>query len=204
VSISKKGDKTVRESYSENVPRHIEERGLLTASQFGFRARHGTTLQCMRLTDSMTLNSNNNMSTATVFYDTGNAVDRTWNLGLLCTLSDLKFSISLMKLNSSSFSQVNFRVSVEAEMHAPILRPVPNVVHINVTPQTLGGYPGLFADDSCIYATDRKEDYIPRKLQRGLSVIETRCERLCIKISENKTQTFYFFHKLRSLRLILQ
>jgi hypothetical protein len=49
--------------------KHIEERGLLNASQFGFRARHSTTLQCMRLTDHVTLNFNNKMSTAAVFLD---------------------------------------------------------------------------------------------------------------------------------------
>jgi hypothetical protein len=36
------------------VQKHIEERGLLHASEFGFRARHSTTLQCMRLTDHVT------------------------------------------------------------------------------------------------------------------------------------------------------
>jgi hypothetical protein len=40
--------------------RHIVERGLLNASQFGFLARH-----C--LTDHLTLNFNNDMSTAAVF-----------------------------------------------------------------------------------------------------------------------------------------
>jgi hypothetical protein len=38
------------------VQRYTEERNLLNASQFGFRARHSTTLQCMRLTDHVTLN----------------------------------------------------------------------------------------------------------------------------------------------------
>jgi hypothetical protein len=42
------------------VQRHIGEKGLLTAGQFGFRARHSTTLQ---------LNFNSNMSTAAVFMD---------------------------------------------------------------------------------------------------------------------------------------
>jgi hypothetical protein len=32
--------------------RHIEDKGLLNASQFGFRVCHSTTLQCMRLTDT--------------------------------------------------------------------------------------------------------------------------------------------------------
>jgi hypothetical protein len=57
------------------VQKHIEERGLLNASQFGFRARHSTTLQCMRLTDHVTLNFNNKMSTAAVFLDIEKAFD---------------------------------------------------------------------------------------------------------------------------------
>jgi hypothetical protein len=43
----------------KTLQKHIDERGLLNASQFGFRARHSTTLQCMRLTDHVTLNFNN-------------------------------------------------------------------------------------------------------------------------------------------------
>jgi hypothetical protein len=58
---------------------HTEERGLLNASQFGFRARHSTTIQCMRLTDHVTSNFNNNMSTAAVFLDTEKVFDTTWH-----------------------------------------------------------------------------------------------------------------------------
>jgi hypothetical protein len=36
----------------------IEERNMLNASQFGFRAHHSTTLQCVKLTDHVTLNFN--------------------------------------------------------------------------------------------------------------------------------------------------
>jgi hypothetical protein len=77
---------TIRESYSKNSPKHIDERDLLNASQFGFRARHSTTLQCMRLTDHVTLNFNNNMSTAAVFLDIEKAFDTTWHRGLLYKL----------------------------------------------------------------------------------------------------------------------
>jgi hypothetical protein len=58
------------------VQSHIEARDLLNASQFGFRARHNTTLQCMRLTDHVTLNFNN-MSTTAVFLDIEKAFDTT-------------------------------------------------------------------------------------------------------------------------------
>jgi hypothetical protein len=43
-----------------------------------------------------------------------------------------------------------------------------------------------------VYETDCKESYVLRKLRRGLSAIETGCER-----NEDKTQTIYFFHTLR-------
>jgi hypothetical protein len=62
------------------VQRHIEKRDLLNASQFGFRARHSMTLQCVRLTDHMTLNFNNNISMAVVFFDIEKAVDTTWHI----------------------------------------------------------------------------------------------------------------------------
>jgi hypothetical protein len=90
------------------VQRHIEERGVLNASQFGFLARHSTELQCMRLTDHVTFNFNNNMSTAAVFLDIEKAFYTIWHLGLLYELSKLKFSISLVKLLSSFRSQRKF------------------------------------------------------------------------------------------------
>jgi hypothetical protein len=34
-------------------------------------------------------------------------------------------------------------------------------------PQTRGVYLALFADDNCLYATDRKEGFVVRKLARS-------------------------------------
>jgi hypothetical protein len=65
------------------VQRHIGDNNLLNPCQFGFRARHSTTFQCMRLTDHVILNFNNSMSTAAVFLDVEKAFDNTWLPGLL-------------------------------------------------------------------------------------------------------------------------
>jgi hypothetical protein len=89
------------------LQKHTDERDLLNASQFGFRARHNTTLQCMRLTDHVTLNLKNKMFTAAVFLDIEKAFDTTWHSGLL------------YKLIGSFLSQRKFRVSVEGEMSTP-------------------------------------------------------------------------------------
>jgi hypothetical protein len=81
--------------------------------------------------------------------------------------STLQFSISLIKLIGSFFSQRKFRVSVEGKMSTPrdiqagvpqgsVLSPTLYSLYINDTPRTSGVYLGLFVGDTCIYATDRK------------------------------------------------
>jgi hypothetical protein len=50
----------------------------------------------------------------------------------------------------------------------------------------------LFADDTCLCATDRKEGFVVRKFQRGLSSKETWSERWNIKTNEDKTRGIYF------------
>jgi hypothetical protein len=77
---------------------------MLNASQFGFRALLSTRRQCMRFTDHVTLNLNNNMSTATVSLDIKKAFHTTWRLRLLYKLNNLKFSANLIKLISSFLS----------------------------------------------------------------------------------------------------
>jgi hypothetical protein len=91
----------------------------LNASQFDFRARHSTTLQYMKLTDQVTLNFNNNMSTAAVFLDIEKAFDTTWYFGLLYKLSKLEFSTSLIKLISSFLSHRKFIILAEDQMSTP-------------------------------------------------------------------------------------
>jgi hypothetical protein len=54
-----------------------------------------------------------------------------------------------------------------------VLSPTLFNLYINDAPQTHGVHLALFADDTCLYSTDRKEGFIVRKLQRGLSSMET-------------------------------
>jgi hypothetical protein len=56
-----------------------------------------------------------------------------------------------------------------------VLSPTLYNLYINDTPQTPGMNLALFADDTCLYATDRKEGYVLRKIQRGLDSMAARC-----------------------------
>jgi hypothetical protein len=89
----------------------------------------------------------------------------------------------LIQFIGSLLSERKFSVSVGDEMSTPreMQAGMPQVVvlsstlfnmYINDAPQTYGVHLALFADDTCLYATDRKEDFIVRKFQRGLSSME--------------------------------
>jgi hypothetical protein len=85
-----------------------------------------------------------------------------WNLGLLNELLELKFSITLIKLFSSFFLQkIRSRLIANAAVpQSSVLSPTLYSIYINDTPQTQDVSLALFADETCIYATDRKEGYV--------------------------------------------
>jgi hypothetical protein len=115
------------------------------------------------------------MSTAAVFLDIEKAFDTTWHSGVLYKLSKLEFSKSLTKLIGSFPSQCKFRVSVEGvmstlrEMQAGV--PKGSVLsrtlfnlYMNDAPQSNGVHLTLFEDDAFLYATNRKDSFIVRKI----------------------------------------
>jgi hypothetical protein len=138
----------------------------------------------MRFMDHVNLNFNNYISMAAVFLDVEKEFDTAWHPGLLYKLSELHFSISLIKLSSSFLSNRKFRVTVEGELSispniqagAPqvsVLSPTLYSLYAIDTPQTPGVYAALFADDTCLYSTDCKQGYALRKIERGLTSVES-------------------------------
>jgi hypothetical protein len=65
-------------------------------------------------------------------------------------------------------------------------------MYINDAPQPYVVHLALFADDTYLYATVRKDGFVVRKLKRRVSSMGTCCERWNIKINEDKTQGIYF------------
>jgi len=121
------------------------------------------------------LNFNNNMSTTVFFLDIEKAFDTTWHTVLLYKISKLHFSSSLFKLSSSFLSNTNFRVMIEGEFstsrdkkegvpQGSVLAHILYSLYLNDTPQIPGVYLPLFADDTYIHTTDRKEGYVLKKL----------------------------------------
>jgi hypothetical protein len=73
------------------------------------------------------------------------------------------------------------------------MSPILHNLHINGAFLTPGAYLPLFADETGIYPTDRKERYVIRKLQGGLSSMESWDGRWNVKINADRIQAIYFF-----------
>jgi len=127
----------------------------------------------MRLTDHVTWNFNIIMFTAAIFLDIQKAFDTTWHPGLLHKISELHISSSLIKLVSSFLSNRKFRAIQAGVLQGSVLSTTLYSLYINDTPQTPRVYRALFADDTCIYTTDRKDSYVLRKYQRDRVVVWT-------------------------------
>jgi hypothetical protein len=67
-----------------------------------------------------------------------------------------------------------------------------------------GTHHALFADDTCIYATEKHERRVLCKLQRELIAVNSWCEHWNRKISEGKTQAISFSRILRDPDDVLQ
>jgi hypothetical protein len=97
--------------------------------------------------------------------------------GLLYKLSELQFPIRLFKLIASFLTNKKFKVSVESELSSPrkveaevpqgsILAPGLHSLYINDAPAAPGIHLTLFADDTCVYPTEKQECRVFNKLQR--------------------------------------
>jgi hypothetical protein len=69
------------------VFQEVNERGLLSDEQFGFRPKHSTTLQLARLAETVNRNFDERRLTGAVFLDVAKAFDNVWVKGLLYKLT---------------------------------------------------------------------------------------------------------------------
>jgi hypothetical protein len=108
------------------------------------------------------------MSTAAGFLDIEETFDTMMHSGLLYKLPELEFSTSLVKLIVSFLTDRKFKVLVENKFYRSRiiaagvpqgfdLLPTLYSLYINDAPTALGIYLALFANDPCIYATQKHE-----------------------------------------------
>lgn len=152
----------------KQVNRHLKSQNILISEQFGFRRKHSTTHQLVRLVENITDKFNKSQCTSCIFLDVEKAFDRVWITGLLYKLIANKLPNHLIHLLQSYLTKRKFYVSVEGHNstrhikagvpQGSLLGPTLFSLYINDIPKMDKTDIALFADDTCLYAHSWQPD----------------------------------------------
>ena len=189
-----------------------EDNKIFIKQQFGFKSKHSTTQQILRITEKASLAFNHNKSLGLVLLDLRKAYDSVWHNGLIHKMNKLKYPSYLIKLIISFLKDRKAFVSVN-KSHSFIFRILAGVpqgsvmaphlfnLFINDIPIPSDGELALFADDTAYFieADSAKFSFIKHKLVSGLKAFKSFFQNWKIFLNDNKTEFIIF---TRSTKMI--
>lgn len=175
----------------------------LIPEQFGFRAKHSTTLQLARITDTITKNYNTNKSTALLTLDIEKAFDTVWHKGLIYKLIQNNIPNTLIKIIISFLKNRTFAVKINNTLsnkqklpagvpQGAILSPILFNYYVNDIPKHNQTQIALFADDTALIAQSTKKQQANIYLQKHIDQLEDYYDKWKIKVNPTKTKLVHF------------
>jgi hypothetical protein len=186
------------------IPSEVSGRGLLSDEQFGFRPKHSTTLQLVRLVERVTRNFGEERLTGAILLEVAKAFDTVWVDGLLFKLTALNFPSYLVKILSSYLCNRTFEAafliatSTRRRKRAGVAQgglvsPVLFSLYVNDMPVPSRHVElALYPDDTPIIATSRKSALLIRCLETYLSDLERWLREWIIAINVSKSNAMLF------------
>ena len=181
--------------------------------QFGFRSKHSTTQQIVRLMETISLRFNQDKSTAACLLDCEKAFDSCWHDGLLHKLLKLQYPMYLIKIigsflaNRSSYVSINDSKSNAFDIPAGVPQGSPLSPHlfnvfINDIPVPKFCKLAVFADDTALLSSVKNYE-LPKlvsRMESALQEIEDHFTSWKMKLNKNKTQAILFTKSTKMLR----
>jgi hypothetical protein len=181
------------------------ENQILINQQFGFRSKHSTTQQVLRITETVSLRFNENKSTAMTLLDIEKAFDSVWHDALLHKLHSNGFPMYQIKMivsfleNRVSYVAVNGKNSEKYDVPAGVpqgspLSPFLFNIFINDIPIPKHCKAATFADDTALISSIKNFDLptLVKRMDSGLKQIEEHFSSWKIKLNASKTESILF------------
>ncbi|KAG5675613.1 hypothetical protein PVAND_005504 [Polypedilum vanderplanki] len=196
----------------DKVSRFEEANELIKPQQFGFRSRHSTTHQVLRIIEEATIGFNNKKSTGIVLLDLEKAFDTVWHEGLIYKLIKLKFPPEQIRVIDSFLTgrQASVYVNGHASPFFTLPAGVPQGstlspflfnVFINDIPRLKHCKLAQFADDTALYTVNSWKNLglIKTRLLGDLSTLASFYRDWKVKMNDSKTE-FSIFTRSYNMR----
>lgn len=189
----------------KKLQNHLELNNLIPNEQSGFRQSKSTQDHILRLTQSILNGFKNRMLTGTVFFDLEKAFDKAPHSGILNKLMSINLNQNLLNwiknfLEDRSFVvQYNHVLSEEKPIGCGVpqgscLSPTLFIAYFSDIIKTIPEEVkvGLFADDLCIWYSNKKINKIKNVLQQTINAIQKFCTDYRFTINSTKTSYTIF------------
>jgi hypothetical protein len=181
--------------------------------QFGFRPRHDTSQQVVRIVTDIAFNYNKDKVTAMALLDIQKAFDRVWVQGLVFKMIENKIPANFVKLLYSYLTGRTLQVKVNRTLSEkrPIKAGVPQgsilgpklfSIFINDVPAFAKTSLALYADDTAIYAHSFNAEVATRQVQIQVNLLEKYFDKWLIQINAAKTEAILFAKKFTNTKII--
>ena len=171
--------------------------------QFGFKHRHSSIHQLLRLTHFLRDAFRRQQHTLAVFLDIQQAFDSVWHAGLLYKMIQLSLAPAYVKLIHSFLQHRTFQIRMDNFTTAArpiatgvpqgsILAPLLYRIYVHDIPLIPRCDLGLFADDTVYYTCEEDARIAYRTLQRQLNKLQRWLVKWKLKVNARKTHAVLF------------
>jgi len=185
------------------IMEHLEINKIIINEQFGFRPRHSTIAQLLRITELFALEINKKRHTAMVLLDLQKAFDSVWHQGLLYKLHTINLPENIIKILRSYLTDRSFKVSFCGEMseaygiragvpQGSVLGPVLFNIFINDIPKSRNSGLAVYADDTAVFTSSWSTALLTRKLQAYIDDITQFFTDWRMSINPDKSEAIIF------------
>jgi hypothetical protein len=166
--------------------------------QFGFRPKHSTTDQLLRVTEYVSVGFERKHVTGIVFLDVAKAFDTVWHDGLVFKLRESNVPLAMTQLIQSFLEKRSFRAKINDTLSEPhpieagvpqgsVLSPLLYAAFTADIPKTRNTTLAMYADDTAIMTRSKQPRTATVYLQEAANALETWFRRWRIEVNPEKS-----------------
>ena len=184
---------------------HLENKGLISPLQFGFRKNRSTLDPLLRLSNEIQQGFAKQCQTIGVFFDLEKAYDTTWRFGIIKELHNMGIGGNMIRFINSFLSERYIKVRVGNMLSSPYLQeegiPQGSVLSVTCFSVAINNIVkavsspvkcSLFVDDFVLYCTSYDAASACKYLQKSIDSVSRWADHNGFKFSTTKTVAVRF------------